>query len=178
MNIFDLETFLANARSSDQPAEDDVLVHDARFKVVLDERIVPPLEAIDEIMDRELILSNNRVFCQEQLDRSLAFETIIEATAGGDDRGPVSGDESGETVEYEDMGSLPEGLFHFEGYMPAIHVGKDGSVVQVDLLRRKPSAVDLAGMTADNLEFKKMLVTDVKARDWANIAKLWLQPSR
>jgi len=168
LKIYDLEAFVENKRGKQK---DDVLLHDAKFKVVLNERIIPPLEVLDGKADRELILAHQRVFSQKQLDHPVIFKKMVETMAPGNS---TAGENDAEcTIEYDDAGNLPDGAFLFRDLFPVLHVDKRGRVKQVDLMRKsQPSAKSEEPI---NKEFKNMLIQEYKQHAWEDLTKLFFK---
>lgn len=167
MNLYDLETLIENHRLSTNEQMDDILLHDVKFKVVLDENIIPPLEVLDDKADRELILARQRVYSEKRLERPLIF-TKIKKTIAGEKKDDLQEDE--QEIEYEDTGCLPEGAFFFHEHFPIVHVGNHGVILQIDLMKRLPRSDKVL-----NKEFKNILITDVKERDWDAIARIFMK---
>ncbi|HME55728.1 MAG TPA: hypothetical protein VKM55_26210 [Candidatus Lokiarchaeia archaeon] len=170
MKLYDLETFIKNHQSDTDDQKDDVLLDQVTFKLVMDENIIPPLEVLDEKADRELILAHQRVFSEKKIARPLIF-TKIKKNITGENIEAMEEDE--QDIEYDDVGSLPEGAFLFHEHFPIVHVDKHGHILQIDLMKR--ITADAGSSKALNKEFKNMLITDVKENDWNAITKLFLK---
>lgn len=168
MNLYDLE---ALARSPITPPDDLVLRRDVTFALVMDDLVIPPLEVLDGLADRELILANQQVLVQRRVARD-SLDVVVaralqgDAVDGGDGGG---GDPAAPGIEYEVAGTLPEGAFLLDGYFPVVHVGKQGKIRQVDLMRRAgPGAVP--PVPPVNKEFNKILLAGVKEHGWDELA--------
>jgi len=172
MNLYDLETYIENCKFVSGEQKDDVLLHDVHFKRVMvekDEHIFPPLEVLQGKADRELILARQRVYSEKKIERPLIFTKIKKNIAGEQE---TDSEESEQDIEYEDIGSVPEGAFFFRDHFPILHVGKSGRVIQLDLMKH---ATETAPSKALNKEFKNMLLTDIKEHDWDAITGIFLK---
>jgi hypothetical protein len=170
MKLYDLETFIENHQQSADEQKDDVLLNEVKFKLVMDENIIPPLEILDKKANRELILARQRVYSEKKIARPLIFTKIMNNIAGEktDDL-----EEDVQDIEYEDVGSIPEGAFFFHEHFPIMHVDKKGRVSQIDLMKK--TTIDPRSSKALNSEFKNMLITDVKDHDWNEITKTFMK---
>ena len=179
MKLYDLEAFTHNKRPDAGAPREEVILDDVKFKVILDEDIIPPLEALEGKADRELILTRQRVIAQKQVDHPLILEKIQETLAAervqgaGNDSSPDATVAGPCSVEYEDQGTLPEGAFLFRGHVAFLHVDKRGRIQQIDLVKKRAKSSQI--MAPVNKEFKHMLVQDVKDHEWNDLTELFLK---
>ncbi|MBN2154260.1 MAG: hypothetical protein JW839_22590 [Candidatus Lokiarchaeota archaeon] len=173
MKLYDLEAFARNKCPGAGEPRDEVLLDDVKFEVILDENIIPPLEALKGAADRELILSRQRVIAQVRVEHPPIMVKVQEA-AGPVGLPPATCEPVAEepcSVEYEELGTLPEGAFWFRGHVAFLHVDKRGRVQQVDLVRKRKEVTPPGPPV--NREFKNMLVQDVKTRRWDELTALF-----
>ena len=170
MKLYDLDTFIENHQLGADEQKDDVLLNEVNFKLVMDENIIPPLEVLDKKANRELILARQRVYSEKKIVRPLIFAKITNSITG---EKPDELQEDNQNIEYEDVGSIPEGAFFFHEHFPIVHVDKQGRVSQVDLMKK--TNIDPRSSRTLNSEFKNMLITDVKQHDWDEITKTFLK---
>ena len=176
MKLYDLEAFTRNNRPDAVAPHEEVVLNDIKFKVIMDENIIPPLEVLQGKADRELILTRQRVFAQKQVEHSPILARIQEtlvADGGGDDASPGATVDEPCDVEYEDQGTLPEGAFLFRDHVAFLHVDNRGRIRQIDLVKRRAKSSDPEPPV--NKEFKNMLIQDVKEHEWDELASLFLK---
>lgn len=174
-----MEAFTRNKRPDAGAPQEEVVLDDVRFEVILDEDIIPPLEALKEKFDRELILTRQRVVVQKRIEYPPILARIQETLAanggneGGKETSPTAAIEEPCDVEYEDQGTLPEGASLFRDHVAFLHVDNRGRIKQIDLVRRKAKSSQVEPPV--NKEFKNMLIQDVKEREWDQLAGLFLK---
>ncbi|MHA1680011.1 MAG: hypothetical protein ACTSUE_03320 [Promethearchaeota archaeon] len=174
MKLYYLDDVI-NAGKDGKTSRDVEPIRDGvKFKIVIDHEerdIIPPLENVDFLLERELILNNQRVYSQDILTDQLIFSKITESITRYEGLPMLDDGDEVMNVEYQDLGCVPEGLFFFDDFnYSAIHVGAGGVVKQIDLLRLK-----VPGKNDDsapfNKEFKNMLVEDIKSHEWDDLIK-------
>ncbi|MEX2683012.1 MAG: hypothetical protein Q6373_015590 [Candidatus Sigynarchaeota archaeon] len=175
MKLYDLEAFVHNKCSSAGTPHEEVVLDDVKFEVVLDDVIIPPLEILKGKADRELILSRQRVIAQKRIEHPPILMDIKETAAAG---GAATASRETTTeepcsVEYEDLGTLPEGAFWFRDLVAFLHVDKRGRIEQIDLVRINKENTPPAPPI--NKEFKNMLMQDVKVHKWDDLTALFLK---
>ncbi|MHA1699067.1 MAG: hypothetical protein ACTSWN_09540, partial [Promethearchaeota archaeon] len=81
MNLYALDDLLEIRKSNEDDPTKYVLINDIRFKLVMDEVIRPPIENLDGLVERELIITNNRIFVQKKVKNRLITREIIQSMA-------------------------------------------------------------------------------------------------
>jgi hypothetical protein len=179
LKLYDLEAFTHNKRPDAGAPQEEVVLDDVKFKVVVDEEIIPPLEVLEGKADRELILARQRVIAQKQIEHPPILARIQESLAasgesgGGNDASLAANIAEPCDVEYEDQGTLPEGAFLFRGHVAFLHVDKRGRIKQIDLVKKRAKSSQLEPPA--NKEFKNMLIQDVKEHEWDELVALFLK---
>ncbi|NMC04447.1 MAG: hypothetical protein GYA24_04505 [Candidatus Lokiarchaeota archaeon] len=178
MKLYDLEAFVHNKRAGAGTPRDEVVLDDVTFKVVLDENIIPPLEILEGKAYRELILTRQRVFAQKHVEyppiqAELHAALVDEARGAGPTGQPGEELEQPADVEYEDLGTLPEGACLFRDEIAFLHIDKRGRVQQIDLVKKR--SYTQANPAPMKKEFSKMLIQDVKAREWDDLVGHFLK---
>ena len=184
MKLFDLEEFIKSKIEENGELDSHIIKDAIKFKVVLHDFIIPPIEGIDLLCNRELVLVDNHLYCQETLDHPVLFDKILKETSQNDDgleNEPVESvvqeekglkPAGGLQVEYEHIGTIPEGVFLFKEYFPVIHVDNNGAIKQLDLMKLKN---EIKGIAVENRpmnkEFNNILVEDYKEHEWDEIAQ-------
>ncbi|MHA1791069.1 MAG: hypothetical protein ACTSVI_00405 [Promethearchaeota archaeon] len=175
MKLHDLEAFLASKqKGKEETDESDFLLDpDAKFKIILDDKIIPTLEKIDNMLSRELIINSSTVYTQKNLTNLVIFDKIAQAIDS--EEGYLDDLNEEKLIEYEKLGSFPEGAFFLKDYKHlAIHVNKDGLIEQVDMMVPRD---DLEKNSSDplNKEFKKLMIREFKEFNWSDIASLFMK---
>ncbi len=170
MRVYDLDGFLHNRRDETPEKVNEVVLDDATFKVVLDNLdagIMPPLDALAGRATRELVVKGSHVYCERRLQDVLIFDKM-KAEFTKQTGLNVQHDEHVD-VEYEALGTLPEGIFCIDGFQAAFHVDGKGTITQLDFFKIGKNEND-GEQAPKNKEFKNILVKQHAERDWADIA--------
>ncbi|MHA1371690.1 MAG: hypothetical protein ACTSRA_18470 [Promethearchaeota archaeon] len=174
MNLYALDDLLEIRKSNEDDPTKYVLINDIRFKLVMDEVIRPPIENLDGLVERELIITNNRIFVQKKVKNRLITREIIQSMAVNESESlndEVFVDSEIETnVEYECIGGLPEGAFMFADYSCFLHINKNGELTQLDLIR-PTSTENENDVKPINKEFKNILLKEQENRSWDDLIK-------
>jgi hypothetical protein len=174
LKLYDLETFASNKKSGSAGLDAGKLLDNITFKVVLDDNIIPPLDVLEEKVDREIILTRQRVIVQKRLEHAIIFDQIEQNVVENPDTSPVlASAEDQVRIEYEDAGVLPDGAFMFREHVAVLHVDKRGLVQQIDLMKQRSTSRN-AGKPI-NSEFKNMLVQDVTDHEWSDLVSIFLK---
>jgi hypothetical protein len=180
LKLYDLEAFTRHKQPDAGAPREEVVLNEVKFKVILDDNIIPPLEALEGKADRELILTRQRVVAQKKIEHPPILASIRETLAAdggngeGDDASLAVTGEKPCVVEYDDQGVLPEGAYLFRDHVAFLHVDKRGRIKQIDLVKKRAKSSDDIGPPV-NKEFTKMLIQDVKEHEWDELAALFLR---
>ncbi|MBD3185252.1 hypothetical protein GF325_00375 [Candidatus Bathyarchaeota archaeon] len=191
MILRDLGKYLTMWREGtlDASGDEAIINPDVKFKVIVDDahpRVKPPLENLDLLFRRELIVNGNEVYSENHLERKLLFTEIEAAMASEEglfaDKSPIEKQHPTNPIEYEHLGRLPDGSLFLENInRSAIHVGLGGKISQIDLMLLRKGVLDGEVSTVDekqpnpiNREFKKIITNEYMDHDWSDLSSKFL----